>query len=583
MSHDPSLSLSRYLLLIKFIFRFFNSFSLTDGVDAKDNEDCDDQETPKAENNNSFFLNGKSEKTNGLADISVNVNVINSANLSLERSVKIAELDDSDVKKTKKWPTDKAYFIAKELLMTERTFKKDLDVINVWFREEVSRESDLEGEPLVGLIELLADAHGPCLQEMEVRLARWESNARHNIGDFLYNTLLNVLPLYDQYLEGLMPVLEKMEYSIRTSRRFDQLCREFESQKYCYLPLSSFLLKPLQRLLHYNSIIDRLLDHYPKDHTDFEDCLAARDRLGETLLEGLTVLNQAQNLVQLCELQRDINGFDNLVQEGRRFIRQGCLQKYSLKGYQQRMFFLFSDILLYTFRTQQPIQCFRVQGQMPLKGMILKDGEGGEDNKIGSDHVFVIEQGNQSLTAAANNEEDKERWIEDINMAIAQADTVDGKTPYLSLKSSTALGSTDEVGFELDRSSCGGAKASQRSNTTVHVCWHRNTSISYSDQLRAFQNQLSGFLLRKFKNSNGWQKLWVVFTNFCLFFYKSHQDDFPLASLPLLGYTVSTPSDKDGINKDYVFKLQFKNHVYFFRAESDFTFGRWMEVIRSAT
>lgn len=41
--------------------------------------------------------------------------------------------------------------------------------------------------------------------------------------------------------------------------------------------------------------------------------------------------------------------------------------------------------------------------------------------------------------------------------------------------------------------------------------------------LLALQNQLSGNLLRKFKNSNGWQKLWVVFTNFCLFFYKSHQ------------------------------------------------------------
>lgn len=42
-----------------------------------------------------------------------------------------------------------------------------------------------------------------------------------------------------------------------------------------------------------------------------------------------------------------------------------------------------------------------------------------------------------------------------------------------------------------------------------------------------FQNQLSGNLLRKFKNSNGWQKLWVVFTNFCLFFYKSHQVCLP--------------------------------------------------------
>ena len=42
------------------------------------------------------------------------------------------------------------------------------------------------------------------------------------------------------------------------------------------------------------------------------------------------------------------------------------------------------------------------------------------------------------------------------------------------------------------------------------VCW-------------CLQNQLSGYLLRKFKNSNGWQKLWVVFTNFCLFFYKTFQ------------------------------------------------------------
>jgi len=43
-----------------------------------------------------------------------------------------------------------------------------------------------------------------------------------------------------------------------------------------------------------------------------------------------------------------------------------------------------------------------------------------------------------------------------------------------------------------------------------------------------YQNQLSGYLLRKFKNSNGWQKLWVVFTNFCLFFYKKYQVFHPM-------------------------------------------------------
>lgn len=183
--------------------------------------------------------------------------MINTPDLSPEKILKNGDVEDTELKKTKRWPTDKAYYIAKELLMTERTYKKDLDVINVWFREEISRDtSDLNGESIIGLIELLADVHGPCLQEMEARLSRWETNARHNIGDFIYNTLLNILPLYDQYLENLIIVLEKIEYSTRTSRHFDQLCRDFEAQKYCYLPLSSFLLKPLQRLLHYNNIID---------------------------------------------------------------------------------------------------------------------------------------------------------------------------------------------------------------------------------------------------------------------------------------------------------------------------------------
>jgi FERM/RhoGEF/pleckstrin domain protein 2 len=52
------------------------------------------------------------------------------------------------------------------------------------------------------------------------------------------------------------------------------------------------------------------------------------------------------------------------------------------------------------------------------------------------------------------------------------------------------------------------------------------------------------------------------------------QDDFPLASLPLLGYAVDMPATEDNIQKDFVFKLQFKNHVYFFRAESQFTYER---------
>ena len=115
----------------------------------------------------------------------------------------------------------------------------------------------------------------------------------------------------------------------------------------------------------------------------------------------------------------------------------------------------------------------------------------------------------------------------------------------------------------------------QRTNGSVHVCWHRSTTVAAAAHHRSLRFTLSGYLLRKFKSNNGWQKLWVVFTGACLYFFKTFQDDFPLASLPLLGYEVHKPDPNvDQIAKDYVFKLVFKNHVYFFRAESQYTFER---------
>ncbi|KAL5963802.1 FERM ARHGEF and pleckstrin domain-containing protein 1 [Taenia solium] len=134
----------------------------------------------------------------------------------------------------------------------------------------------------------------------------------------------------------------------------------------------------------------------------------------------------------------------------------------------------------------------------------------------------------------------------------------------------------------LASSSQGVGKVLHRATTSVHVCWHRSSTFSMSDILRANEYQTSGYLLRKFKNSNGWQKLWVVFTQLCLFFHKSYQDTFPLASLPLLGYSIITPSPEDNIRKEFVFKLQFKNHVYFFRDDSQTSFERWFDCLSSA-
>ncbi|CAL8252314.1 unnamed protein product [Merluccius merluccius] len=505
-------------------------------------------------------------------------------------------LEEDDEGRRKRYPADKAYFIAKEILTTERTYLKDLEVVTVWFRSAVIKENAMP-EGLMTLlfsnIDPVYEFHRGFLKEVDQRLALWEgrSNAHvkgdyQRIGDVMLKNM-TALKEFTGYLQKHDEVLTELEKASKRVKKLETVYKEFELQKVCYLPLNTFLLKPIQRLMHYKLVLERLSRHYPPDHPDHRDCSEALKEVAEMAAQLQSSLIRLENFQKLTELQRDLVGVENLTSPGREFIREGCLYKLTKKGLQQRMFFLFSDMLLYSSKGVTATNQFKVHGQLPLHGMIVEESE----NEWSVPHCFTIYSAQRTVVVAASSKMEMSKWIEDLNMAINMAKSSHEKSDIFF---DTGLGdrsnrSSDEVSVEQesedDMSSSRSSldkQAHHRANTTLHVCWHRNTSVSMSDHSMAVENQLSGYLLRKFKNSNGWQKLWVVFTNFCLFFYKTHQDDFPLASLPLLGYTVSTPEEADSIHKEYVFKLQFKSHVYFFRAESEYTFERWMEVIRSA-
>lgn len=504
--------------------------------------------------------------------------------------------DDEEEGRRKRFPTDKAYYIAKEVSTTERTYLKDLEVIASWFQSTVSKEDSMP-EALKSLIfpnfEPLHKFHTNFLKEIEQRLALWEgrSNAHvrgdyQRIGDVMLKNIQDMKHLA-AHLWKHSEALEALETSIKGSRRLEHFCRDFELQKVCYLPLNTFLLRPLHRLMHYKHVLERLCKHHPPNHADFRDCRAALAEITEMVAQLHGTMIKMENFQKLHELKKDLIGIDNLVTPGREFIRLGSLSKLSGKGLQQRMFFLFNDVLLYTSRGLTASNQFKVHGQLPLYGMTIEESE----EEWGVPHCLTLRGQRQSIIVAASSRSEMEKWMEDIQMAIDLAEKSNGPTPELLASSppdnkspdeTTAADQESEDDLSASRTSLE-RQAPHRGNTMVHVCWHRSTSVSMVDFSIAVENQLSGNLLRKFKNSNGWQKLWVVFTNFCLFFYKSHQDSHPLASLPLLGYSLTIPSESENIHKDYVFKLHFKSHVYYFRAESEYTFERWMEVIRSAT
>ncbi|XP_027731570.1 FERM, ARHGEF and pleckstrin domain-containing protein 2 isoform X2 [Vombatus ursinus] len=505
-----------------------------------------------------------------------------------EEETKHQTLVRTDIQK--RTPTDNAYFIAKEILATERTYLKDLEVITVWFRSAVIKEEAMPGTLMTLLfsnIDPIYEFHRGFLREIEQRLALWEgASSAHKkgdlqrIGDIMLKNMHH-LKEFTSYLQKHDQVLTELEKATRRLKKLETVYKEFELQRVCYLPLNTFLLKPIQRLIYYRLVLGRLCKHYLPGHPDYPDCKRALHEISEMTSRLQSSLLRLENFQKLTELQHDLVGIDNLVIPGREFIREGCLYKLTKKGFQQRMFFLFSDMLLYTSKGVTGTNHFKIHGQLPLHGMLVEES----DNEWSVPHCFTIYSIPKTIVVAASTRLEMGKWMNDLSLAIEVAKS--GDKPFVLLDSGGPCGEVSvEQESEDDAHSSHSSLDRQnhhRANTTMHVCWYRNTSVSMTDHSVAVENQLSGYLLRKFKNSSGWQKLWVVFTNFCLFFYKTHQDDYPLASLPLLGYMVSIPGQADGFHKDFVFKLQFKSHVYFFRAESKYTFERWMEVIQRAT
>lgn len=60
------------------------------------------------------------------------------------------------------------------------------------------------------------------------------------------------------------------------SHGLECVCREFELQKVCFVPLNVFLLRPGHRLMTYTQILKRLCKHYPETHTHHTRCTGER-------------------------------------------------------------------------------------------------------------------------------------------------------------------------------------------------------------------------------------------------------------------------------------------------------------------
>jgi len=286
-----------------------------------------------------------------MSNLKSDVNSMQRTDIELKPDKSVAEEDIYD--EPRKLRCDVNYSVCREILNTERTHLKDLQVVVLHFRNAIRDEAGIP-EQIMSLLyssmDPIFEFHKNFVAELEQRAAEWENSisGQQTISEF-FKIKMKEFAAHSGRLERIESVLHEVETALRNYPRFLQVWRSFEGRKLCYLPISMFLLKPICRLFQYFNVISRMEKH---------EGMAAQKELQPAVNRLKPVLNRCLQFQITSQLQRELVGGDHLLKPGREFVREGYLRKWAgpKGGFNARMFFLFNDCILWVRRIIKTIK-----------------------------------------------------------------------------------------------------------------------------------------------------------------------------------------------------------------------------------
>ncbi|KAL5014547.1 hypothetical protein ScPMuIL_008817 [Solemya velum] len=292
-----------------------------------------------------------------------------------DQSLSEPETEDEKAAKASRREKKISYKV-QEIASSEEAFVDKLKLLNVDFRVHISQATEYAGKAVIPnevlnkILEHLPQLQNfneDLLKDFQNRIANW--NDHKKMSD-VFVKKGRFLMLYTPYIQNFENTMSLYDEALKKFPAFCTAVREFESTARCAsLAVSHYLLKPIQRILQYKLLLQeyaKLLSPECEDHNDTLEAIQIVSRVADHVNESM---RQGDTVQKMLEVQQTLVGQFEVVKPGRVLIRKGELMKCSRKEKQPRMFFLFSDVLLYT----TPVTAgYKVNTDLPLAGMKLK-------------------------------------------------------------------------------------------------------------------------------------------------------------------------------------------------------------------
>ncbi|XP_019469896.1 phosphatidylinositol 3,4,5-trisphosphate-dependent Rac exchanger 2 protein-like [Meleagris gallopavo] len=177
-----------------------------------------------------------------------------------------------------------------------------------------------------------------------------EPSAHHEVGTcFLHYK--EKFRIYDEYCsnhEKAQKVLLDLN-KIRTVRTFLLNCMLLGGRKNTDVPLEGYLVTPIQRICKYPLLLKELLKRTPRKHSDYAALMEALQAMKAVCSNINEAKRQMEKLEFLEEWQSHVEGWEgsNITDTCTEMLRSGLLLKISAGNIQERIFFLFDNLLVY--------------------------------------------------------------------------------------------------------------------------------------------------------------------------------------------------------------------------------------------
>uniref|UniRef100_A0A8C8LU22 Intersectin 2b n=1 Tax=Oncorhynchus tshawytscha TaxID=74940 RepID=A0A8C8LU22_ONCTS len=271
-----------------------------------------------------------------------------------------------------------------ELLQTEERYVEDLQIVMEVFHKPMSESGRLtEAEMAMIFVnwkELIA-CNTKLLKALRVRKKTGGENMPVQvIGDILSSELAHLQP-YIRFCSCQLNGAALLQSRTDNQQDFKDFLKKIATDYRCKgMPLSSFLLKPMQRITRYPLHIKNILESTQEDHADRRPLREALERAEELCSQVNEGVREKENSDRLEWIQSHVQCegvTENLVFNSltnclgpRKLLHSGKV--YKIKSNKELWAFLFNDFLLLTHAAKQfsssgPDKLFSTKNNTQLK------------------------------------------------------------------------------------------------------------------------------------------------------------------------------------------------------------------------